>query len=302
MSSSARDSSDNAVRLRFVCCLKCSFETYPCSITLWCQFSSLSTEERLLEACRPLTSVAPPIPTVPNIPTIVANAGPWFAKSPTLAIPQIVVANAAPVRSTPGRPQSKAPIEGAFGLFQQSMSPLYLHGTSARDIARSYLQAVMTAWFRGRNGRPRKRLGGLSPAQAYSEAAPTPEEIQRAMRALRERQRRQEKAMETLQAKRDPVRLQFLELKSISQNGAAGLIACGSESFVRTYSRTELLQWSRNASCCGVILFEDSNLLRHAHHHQRSRWPEPPVEGCDRERRSKSSSFNGATNKVPATS
>lgn len=114
------------------------------------------------------------------------------------------------LRSTPGRPQSKAPIEGAFGLFQQSMPPLHLQGCSARDVARSYLNAVMTAWFRGRNGRPRKRLGGLTPTQAYRDAAPTAEEIQKALGELRERQKRQEKVQATLQASRDPVRLRLL--------------------------------------------------------------------------------------------
>ncbi len=116
------------------------------------------------------------------------------------------------LRSTFGRPQSKAPIEGAFGLFQQSMPPLHLQGHSAREVARSYLNAVMTAWFRGRNGRPRKRLGGLPPAQAYREAAPTPEEFQRALCELRERQKRHEKTQATLQASRDPVRLRLLAM------------------------------------------------------------------------------------------
>ena len=122
------------------------------------------------------------------------------------------------LRSTPGRPQSKAPIEGAFGLFQQSVPPLQLQGRTAREIARSHLHGVMTAWFRGRNGRPRKRLGGLTPAQAYSDAAPTTEEIQRAMKELRERQRQREKAAATQQAQRDPVRLKLL---------AAGLAELG---------------------------------------------------------------------------
>jgi hypothetical protein len=149
------------------------------------------------------------------------------------------------LRSTPGRPQSKASIEGAFGLFQQSMPPLHLQGRSTRDVARSYLHAIMTAWFRGRNGRPRKRLGGLSPAQAYSETAPTTEEVQRAMKELRERQRRQEKAMETLQAKRDPVRLQLLA-KGLADLGIAdpkGSLA------------TTLARYSREAIVYGLAIF-----------------------------------------------
>ncbi|MFA5507213.1 MAG: hypothetical protein WC423_17420 [Vulcanimicrobiota bacterium] len=149
------------------------------------------------------------------------------------------------LRSTPGRPQSKAPIEGAFGLFQQSMPPLHLQGLSARDVARSYLQTVMTAWFRGRNGRPRKRNGGLSPALAYSETAATPEEIQRAMTALRERQRRQEKAMATLQAKRDSVRLQLLGegLAELGITDPKGSLA------------TMLARYSRDAIVYGLATF-----------------------------------------------
>ena len=114
------------------------------------------------------------------------------------------------LRSTPGRPEAKAPIEGSFGLFRQAIPPLVLEGATPRDIARSHLQAVMTAWFRGRNGRPRRRLNGRSPVEAYREAAPTQEEVDRAARELRERQRRQEAALQTQEAKRDPVRRRLL--------------------------------------------------------------------------------------------
>lgn len=150
------------------------------------------------------------------------------------------------LRSTPGRPQSKAPVEGAFGLFQQAMPPLHLQGTSARDVARSYLQAVMTAWFRGRNGRPRKRLQGKSPAQTYYEAVPTPEELQRAMSELRERQRRQEKAKATLQAKRDPVRLRLL---------TDGLAALGIDDTEGSPAGT-LARYSREAITYGLATFQ----------------------------------------------
>jgi hypothetical protein len=149
------------------------------------------------------------------------------------------------LRSTPGRPQSKAPIEGAFGLFQQSMPPLQLQGRSARDVARSYLTSVMTAWFRGRNGRPRKRLGGLSPAQAYSESAPTIEEIQKAMNELRERQKQQEKATATQQAQRDPVRLRLL---------AEGLAELGIADPTGSLATT-LARYSREAIVYGLAVF-----------------------------------------------
>jgi hypothetical protein len=114
------------------------------------------------------------------------------------------------VASTPGRGQAKAPLEGSFGLFQQSMPPIVVDGTSAREMARCVLTMVMTAWFRGRNGRPRKRLGKLSPAEAYFKNAPTQEELDAAFAWLRELQRRREEARQTREARRDPVRLGLL--------------------------------------------------------------------------------------------
>jgi len=149
------------------------------------------------------------------------------------------------LRSTPGRAESKAPIEGAFGLFQQSMPPLNLQGQSRREVARSFLEAVMTAWFRGRNGRPRPRLGGQSPAEAYRGAAPTPQEVDRAMRELRERQRRQEKATGTLNARRDPVRLRLATegLADLGIPDPKGSLA------------TTLARYSRDAIAYGLAIF-----------------------------------------------
>lgn len=114
------------------------------------------------------------------------------------------------LRATPGRGEAKAPIEGTFGLFQQALSPLVLAGQTLREIARSYLEAVLWAWAMGRNGRPRRRLGQKSPAEAYQEASPTPEETARALKGFRELRRRQEKARRTREARRDQVRLRLL--------------------------------------------------------------------------------------------
>jgi len=116
------------------------------------------------------------------------------------------------LRATPGRGQAKAALEGAFGLFQQSLPALVLEGGSPREIARSALKLVLTAWFRGRNGRPRKRLKGLSPAELYATVQPTPEEIQQALDWYRKLARRQEKARLTREARRDPVRLELLRI------------------------------------------------------------------------------------------
>jgi hypothetical protein len=112
--------------------------------------------------------------------------------------------------ATPGRGQAKAALEGAFGLFRQSLPPLEIVGRTAREQARNALHLILTAWFRGRNGRPRKHLGGLSPAQAYAQANPTPDELQKALDWVRELQRRQKLARLTREARRDPVRIQLL--------------------------------------------------------------------------------------------
>jgi transposase InsO family protein len=115
------------------------------------------------------------------------------------------------LRATRGRGQAKAPLEGAFGLFEQTMPPLRIVGRTLRERAASILLLVVIAFFRGRNGKPRARLGGKSPIQAYKESNPTPEEIQRALEAIRECERRAEKARLTREARSDPVRLGLLE-------------------------------------------------------------------------------------------
>jgi len=63
------------------------------------------------------------------------------------------------LRTTLGRGESKAPLEGTFGLFKQALPALLITGQTRREQARSILELVFTAWARGRNGRPRKKLG-----------------------------------------------------------------------------------------------------------------------------------------------
>lgn len=114
------------------------------------------------------------------------------------------------LRATPERGQAKAPLEGAFGLFQQSVPPAVVTGSTAREMARCVLDLIWTAWARGRNGRPRKKLKGLTPAQAYANAKPTAAEVEAALEWFRELLRRQEQARLTGEARRDPVRLELL--------------------------------------------------------------------------------------------
>ena len=73
------------------------------------------------------------------------------------------------------------------------------------------LQRGLTAWYRGRKGRPRKRLGGASPKEFYENARPTEEDIREAIRWFQELQRREIQARRTREARRDPVRVELLK-------------------------------------------------------------------------------------------
>jgi len=116
------------------------------------------------------------------------------------------------LRATAGRGQAKAPLEGAFGLFQQAMPPLVVPGETSQDVARRMLQLILTAWAVGRNGKPRRRLRGKTPAETYANASPTPEAVQEARDWFDELQRRQEQARLTREARLDPVRRELLQV------------------------------------------------------------------------------------------
>lgn len=107
------------------------------------------------------------------------------------------------IRSTPGRAQNKAHIEGGFGLFKQTAPPLRVQGENSRSLARSILALVITTFFRTLNHRPRKDRQGRSRVEIHGDA-PTGEQIEEARKALAERCRRQELAQQTLEARQDP--------------------------------------------------------------------------------------------------
>ncbi len=114
------------------------------------------------------------------------------------------------LHATPGRGQAKAPVEGTFGLFSQTAPPLVLAGATSREIARSFAQAVATTWAWARNHRPRRRLGGKTPAETYPATHPTPEQLANAKASILELRRREDLARRTRQQRADPVRLQIL--------------------------------------------------------------------------------------------
>jgi hypothetical protein len=115
------------------------------------------------------------------------------------------------IRATPERPQNKAHVEGAFGLFSQVLPPLVMNTTQERhDLARGFLGLVIDVWARATNHRPRKDRAGRSRVDLYADA-PTTEQLEQARRELREIAERQERARRTLEARRRPELLALLD-------------------------------------------------------------------------------------------
>jgi len=141
--------------------------------------------------------------------------------------------------STLASPTSKAPIEGAFGLFSQTAPPLLVAGDSARDTARSALELMVLLWAWGRNHKPRSRLGNRTPAQAYQEASPTAEEIAKAKEAILRLEQRQEAMRRTREAKADPVRRQLL-LENLNALGIQNAETLATQ--LSTYSREAIVR------------------------------------------------------------
>lgn len=115
------------------------------------------------------------------------------------------------IRATPGRPQNKAHVEGAFGLFSQVLPKLVLdtrRGSAA--LARDALATVVQVWARSTNHRPRKDRGGRSRVELYREQ-PTEAQLEQARHELRETAERQERARRTLAARRRPEILALLD-------------------------------------------------------------------------------------------
>lgn len=115
------------------------------------------------------------------------------------------------LRATPARGQAKAPLEGGFGLFAQALPALAVSGGTPREMARQALHLVLTAWFRGRNGRRRTKFNGRTPAQVYASARFTQEELRAALRWLEYLKRREQAMRQTREARLDPVRLTLLK-------------------------------------------------------------------------------------------
>ena len=115
------------------------------------------------------------------------------------------------IRATKARPQNKAHVEGAFGLFSQQVPDLVLDTRDgARALAAALCRLIVQVWARTTNHRPRADRGGRSRVELYSDQ-PSDEEIEHARRELREIAERQELARRTLEARRRPEVLALLD-------------------------------------------------------------------------------------------
>jgi hypothetical protein len=132
---------------------------------------------------------------------------------PSNHTPQVDVAlgDTLRIRATLARPQNKAHVEGAFGLFSQILPLLALDThRDPRLIARALLTLVAEVWARTTNHRPRRARNGSSRVDLYAQA-PTAEQIDEARQALRETLERQQRARRTLEARRRPDILALLD-------------------------------------------------------------------------------------------
>ena len=108
------------------------------------------------------------------------------------------------LRSTLGRAQNKAHVEGSFGLFAQTVPPIELSTHDPRALARAVALLVATVFFRVLNRRPRRDRDGMSRLQLYAHDV-TPQQREAARVALAERLRKQQLAQQTRAARTDPV-------------------------------------------------------------------------------------------------
>jgi hypothetical protein len=107
------------------------------------------------------------------------------------------------IDATPNRPQNKAHVEGAFGLFAQKVPPIEIDTTDSRELARALALLVATVFFRALNRAPRRDRDGRSRVDLYAQEV-SEEEREAARRTLAERMRRSKLARETRAARVDP--------------------------------------------------------------------------------------------------
>lgn len=109
------------------------------------------------------------------------------------------------MHGTLGRGQSKATIEGGFGLFAQDLGPVaaVVDVASPERIALSVADAVTRAYAAGRNRRPRRK-DGKTPYELYLTADPSSEQVAAAIAKIRAIKDRIDRRDEHEAARHDP--------------------------------------------------------------------------------------------------
>lgn len=109
------------------------------------------------------------------------------------------------MHGTLGRGQSKATIEGSFGLFAQDLGSVtaVVDVASPQRIALSVADAVTRAYAAGRNRRPRRK-DGKTPCELYLTADPSSEQVAAAIAKIRAIKDRIDRRDEYEAARHDP--------------------------------------------------------------------------------------------------
>ncbi len=97
------------------------------------------------------------------------------------------------IHATPGRPQNKAILEGAFGLWEQRVGTLKLDDTDDDSLLRSAVLESLRAYTAATNSVPRTEGGGRSRLQLLQQACPTQDQRRRDeafLKGLKKRTRR----------------------------------------------------------------------------------------------------------------
>lgn len=150
------------------------------------------------------------------------------------------------LRSRPYEPTDKPHVEGVFGLFKREAPDLVLQGGTPEELATEVARLVVTTWARAANHRPRLDREGKSRVDLFRGAEPTEEDKARAREALRERQRKQERARQTRARRQDPIARAILD----SAFGRLGL------EDPERHLRTAIASWPLDAIIEGIAVFE----------------------------------------------
>jgi len=150
------------------------------------------------------------------------------------------------LRSRPFVPTDKPHVEGAFGLFKREAPDLVLKGSTLQELAAEVARLMVITWARAANHRPRLDREGKSRVDLFRGAEPSEEDKARAREALRERQRKQERARETRARRQDPIAKAALD-KAFERLGLED---------PQRHLRTAIASWPLHAILEGIAVFE----------------------------------------------